>query len=511
MKLNLNKPQGKENDSGQWSLKVKTKTRAELINLSAYLGKSIKSNFMQNMNDIPIIVVPGDGGGGKCMVVEAMMKAILDQTDPDDMLKPDAPKEMFIEKEPMEACNRYCYAAGTHDGVPVMLGFDRCHDWYKNELVAAFNEEAAKLSPKPQGGIIFGSGRSVYSNTGQWLKINLTKGQSDWDRNLTITVHSDILKNDPKFMMFWAHLAAVAKTGDFSHITDHMGTLNHVNEKKEEPSSLAALKIAFENALQLEKVKALASLKDLGGLADLGKLSQLSGIPGMESLENLSALESLQALQALRGLEDINSQKPGVIKAAAQILDQRDGAEKIAPFLAWLQEKKQSDAISEIIAETKTANILKWMMSGKNNIPAKTISSSFRKNPSAQKIFSRFFSMPDYSRDDHPAYSLFQTLLDSDRDDVAVEVIRMAVEFLPENRLKYFLNDRTIYNSKSGHDECFLEKIYQQKRFTLVDALADAIDKARHPKISVIIDNINKSLAPYRPGAMAPYANFVVS
>jgi hypothetical protein len=64
---------------------------------------------------------------GKSMLVEAMMKAVLDTYSVDDMLKPFSKRSMFLEVAPDGAENVYTYIDGKCNGQPVILSFDRIH------------------------------------------------------------------------------------------------------------------------------------------------------------------------------------------------------------------------------------------------------------------------------------------------------------------------------------------------------------------------------------------------
>ncbi len=222
-RLNLNQqfPPPPANENISWRLAVKTRSRRELIHLSAYLARAFKFDFLHDVGDPPIIMVPGWNGHGKSMIVEAMMKTLLDQTDPLDMLKPGASKALFIEDEPVQAMRHYCYAAGTCDGVPVLHGFDRVSERHKPALLAAFGKAAAGITPAPRGGAIFGSNGYVHDDTGQWLTINLhsEKDYKGWDKNVIISVESEKLRADPKFRRYWTRLQQIAESGDLSQLT----------------------------------------------------------------------------------------------------------------------------------------------------------------------------------------------------------------------------------------------------------------------------------------------------
>ncbi len=57
-----------------WQLRLQTRSRRELVHLASYLAKALRSDFLQDPEDPPIIMIPGSQGGGKSMIVEAMMK-----------------------------------------------------------------------------------------------------------------------------------------------------------------------------------------------------------------------------------------------------------------------------------------------------------------------------------------------------------------------------------------------------------------------------------------------------
>ncbi len=132
------------------------------------------------------------------------------------MLKWGARKKMFIESKPMEASDEYCYAAGTHDEVPVLLGFDRVSTRFKGTLVKEFKKAIADVTPAPAGGAIFGSNGSVYHDTGTWLLIRLHTQPGTffigWNREVAISVNSEKLKADPKFRLYWTHLQDIVRS-----------------------------------------------------------------------------------------------------------------------------------------------------------------------------------------------------------------------------------------------------------------------------------------------------------
>ncbi len=224
IRLNLNEqfPPAANND-GAWKLEIKTRSRAELIQLSIFLAEALNPDFLHDMADPPIVMVPGRAAG-KSMIVEAMMKTLLDKTDPLDMLKPGAPNRMFIEDYPMQALKKYCYAAGTQNGVPVLYGFDRISPRRKSSLVAQFTYAALDSWPLPRGGAIFGSRGIVGDKTGDWLAIHLKTGRypfySGWGRTATITVKSEKLKADPHFRNSWRRLHNVQQFGDLAKLAE---------------------------------------------------------------------------------------------------------------------------------------------------------------------------------------------------------------------------------------------------------------------------------------------------
>ncbi len=154
------------------------------------------------------------------MIAEAMIKTLLDQTDPRDMLKPDAPKTMFIESTPMEATHEYSYAAGTHNGISVLYSFDRITYW-KESMLDEFQRAAAAITPKPAGGAIF---RGVLgTDNAQWLTLHLFRDKTlspDWGRMSTITVNNEKLKNDPKFRLHWTRLRNIVESGDMTQLAE---------------------------------------------------------------------------------------------------------------------------------------------------------------------------------------------------------------------------------------------------------------------------------------------------
>ena len=224
------------NDNGCWTLKVKTYSRDRLIDLSRVIANSLDTNLLQDPDNIPHIQITGAMAGGKSLMVEAMMKTLLDHHDPDDMKQPDAKREMFIEESPGFATRQYCQAIGRTQGVPVMYGFDRIttirdstdlssHGTEK-QLVKIFQNAAAKYQTQPVGAIFVSTGMT--SPLGEpWIVIEMAVGPLHscdegsafaWDRSLKIRVLDERLKSSPHFLHYWKHIESFAESGIFPEI-----------------------------------------------------------------------------------------------------------------------------------------------------------------------------------------------------------------------------------------------------------------------------------------------------
>ncbi|MDB5490779.1 MAG: hypothetical protein JWO78_628, partial [Micavibrio sp.] len=203
------------NNAENWSLNVETHSREELIELSRAIAHSLPHRFLQNPENIPYILVPGSGGGGKSMIVEAMMKTLLDECDPDDMKLTNAKNEMFIERHPCQALYKYCQAVGHTNGASVLYGFDRKTSPFspdaKNQLLHAF-KKAARKHGVPPAGAIFTSNGDV-GETEPWIVINLNAQGRRWERTLNIEVLNESLKSSLQFQHYWRKLKSFSETG----------------------------------------------------------------------------------------------------------------------------------------------------------------------------------------------------------------------------------------------------------------------------------------------------------
>ena len=215
--------QNPANDRFIWTLTTETKTREDLICLSAFLGYSLKPFFLLDEKTDPLLIaITGTGGGGKSMIAEAMMKAMLDQTNPLDMLKPDASQTMFIESRSAEACDNYCYAFGTTDGVPALYAFDRVSGYQQKTLKDNFYKAAHGLRPEPKGGAVFMSRGSIdLSRSNSWLHINMSTPDGEYNgfrRIIKIEVLSSLLKADPRFQASWRKLGEAADANNYKDL-----------------------------------------------------------------------------------------------------------------------------------------------------------------------------------------------------------------------------------------------------------------------------------------------------
>ncbi|MAS86939.1 MAG: hypothetical protein CMH30_03030 [Micavibrio sp.] len=113
-------------------------TRTELILLMRYLAEPMV-DILSTIEGAHLVSIISETdrrderfsqdqcNSGKSMLVEAMMKAVLDDYSVDDMLKPFSQRSMFLESAPDGAENVYTYIDGKCDGQPVILSFDRIH------------------------------------------------------------------------------------------------------------------------------------------------------------------------------------------------------------------------------------------------------------------------------------------------------------------------------------------------------------------------------------------------
>ncbi len=194
-------------------IKIKTKTRDELIDLSRALAHLFDRGLFSDRRDIPHIIVTGTMSGGKSMIIEAMMKELLDEHNAADMKKPFAPKHMFIEKEPCEALYHYCQAIGKTMNQPVLFGFDRITNLsFTNSagktLLKNFRQAAKEHKTAAQGAIF--SSSCDEGTTIPWLNIKLQnksyKRKHEWHKEITIEAQNPKLRNSTIFREIWDYL-----------------------------------------------------------------------------------------------------------------------------------------------------------------------------------------------------------------------------------------------------------------------------------------------------------------
>ena len=132
----------KDHDNRYPPIHIFTRSRDELVRVSMLIAACIPPEAFHRENGVPIIQLYGDGTTGKSMVIEAIMKTILNEYDPNEMNLPTSKREMFIEKEPCYSFKHYCMASGTLKGRKLFLGFERF--LYEREKILHGFEKAAK-------------------------------------------------------------------------------------------------------------------------------------------------------------------------------------------------------------------------------------------------------------------------------------------------------------------------------------------------------------------------------
>ncbi len=138
------------------------RSRAEIIRLSMLIGAAIPKDILHDPENTALVCVYGSYSGGKSMVVEAIMKTLLEQYDPNKMLRPKAKKQLFIEKSHSSALTDYCMATGTVEKKNVFMGFDRCSLHYNEDMLGAFRAAALKGSTEKRH--FFESLRSLFNS-----------------------------------------------------------------------------------------------------------------------------------------------------------------------------------------------------------------------------------------------------------------------------------------------------------------------------------------------------------
>tara|TARA_R110002126_G_scaffold13118_7_gene57182 strand:- start:77189 stop:78529 length:1341 start_codon:yes stop_codon:yes gene_type:complete len=188
---------------------IETNSREALIDLSRVLASAFEKPLFNDPQNIPLILISGTMNGGKSMIIEAMMKELLDEYDAADMKKPTAPKQMFIERKACDALWNYCQAVGHTMNKKVMYGFDRVTSTlYENaqqSLIQSFKKAASDNKIEPVGAIFRSS--SHVEQAQPWLVIKLD-GEKGWGRTLEIEVRNSKLLHSPRFQMVWEKLTA---------------------------------------------------------------------------------------------------------------------------------------------------------------------------------------------------------------------------------------------------------------------------------------------------------------
>jgi hypothetical protein len=207
--------------------KIVTNTREELIALSAFLARAITPQI-KAQNTAQIISINAGESEGKSLIIEAMMRSLIDGQDYRDMIKEGETNKMFLEKRPEEATDKYLSKKCKVEGYRATLAFDRItHAYMINRatlLKNAFNNNAP---PFHKRGLIFetDSARFVRNDrtdvsditNDSLITINLglnNKGteplhksvSTAWGRDIKIRVNTKLLEDQSHFMKHWQQI-----------------------------------------------------------------------------------------------------------------------------------------------------------------------------------------------------------------------------------------------------------------------------------------------------------------
>ena len=203
---------------------IVTKTREELIYLSAFLARGLTQHI--NIAKPPsIISIDGHPEAGKSLIVESMIKSMLDSTNFEDMLVKGEQEFMFLEKYKMHAADSNLQKTGTINGQKSTLVFDRVCMQFNAQRPKILRNRFNDYAPEGyQSGVIFET-----DNFDQAYKYNLLdisvqynsernrdgsgKVVKAWDRAIKIAINQDSLKSSPAFLQHWQQIKKYKQTG----------------------------------------------------------------------------------------------------------------------------------------------------------------------------------------------------------------------------------------------------------------------------------------------------------
>lgn len=124
----------------------KAEDRTQRVLLASELARIIPPAFFTNPDTVGLVNVYN--GYEKSMFIEAMMKTILDQKTPYNMLRPWSKHAMYLEKKECDALGRYLITSGTAHNHSVYMAFDRFSGFRDYEYIENFQQAALEEALK---------------------------------------------------------------------------------------------------------------------------------------------------------------------------------------------------------------------------------------------------------------------------------------------------------------------------------------------------------------------------
>jgi hypothetical protein len=186
------------------ALNIKMKSRAQLVQCSDVLARTIDPKFLHDDQESLIVsVFSNQPASAKTVVVEAMMKSFADNYSAADMVLPDAKKSMFLETEPNDALLKSLFCKVNSAAKKTFMGFTHTSSFDHKNVQRVLND--FHCARDGGGGVLFFTSSdplSAYYGAGiqvELINLDSEQGGNPWNKEMVITIKNEDILACPQF------------------------------------------------------------------------------------------------------------------------------------------------------------------------------------------------------------------------------------------------------------------------------------------------------------------------
>lgn len=193
------------------------------MKLASYLARAVDTRFFHDPDNIPVFAIRGPAACGKSLFVESMTKTWMHHHTLRDAVTIPHDNKMFLE-------SKFCQAACLPLSVDTVAGGKTARFAFSSEFLYNGYEvrrfrDCAFGNSKLGGALLVSNDDPVEESSYKPNYLMIVEFQgftspTDYNRYARISIESDALHQDPRFMIYMDHLQEFRTRAGIGHIVE---------------------------------------------------------------------------------------------------------------------------------------------------------------------------------------------------------------------------------------------------------------------------------------------------